>query len=304
MPEIERAAPDFLILAVHEGRFTADRLRKGKQQEPTIAALPEKFPRIRIILGGHTHEEVIFDKFWPDTVYAQAPALAEGLAEVTVRKREGELKIQSRILRAAEESPDPELLDYFRPKEQANRKIMSVPAAYIPFALKPAQGKKPCLTSGLMAEAIRSGTGADAAFCAASGHVSAGPGRLTERDIFLLSPYENVVRILTLTEEQTRSILEEQLTQSGRAPILQAAGLEYETGERGRIRGHLLLGGTPWPAGKKARIAFSAFDAVGAGGRYPVLRRLSSECGADTSFRVRELFRRFLMERYPEKDEK
>ena len=304
MPEIERAAPDFIVLAVHEGRFTAGRLRKGKRTEPVIASLPGKFPRIRVILGGHTHEEVIFDKFWPDTVYAQAPALAAGLAEVTIRKREGELEIQSRILRAAAESPDPELLDYFRPKEQADRKLMRMAVANVPFALKPARGRKPCLTAALMAEAIRSGTGADGAFCTTSGHVTAGPGKLTERDIFLLSPYENIVRILSLTEEQTRSVIEEQLKLSGKSPILQAAGIEYETDAQGRIRSPLRLGGAPWPAGKRAKIAFSAFDAGGAGGRYPVLRKLSTECGEDTSYSVRELFRRFLMERYPEKDEK
>ena len=304
MPEIQRAAPDFIVLAVHEGRFTAGRLRRGRKREPAIAALPKKFPGIRIILGGHTHEEVAFDKFWPDTVYAQAPALAAGLAEITVRKREDELEIQSRILHAAEESPDPGLLDYFRPKELADRKVMRTPVADVPFALKPPQGKKPCLTSKLMAEAIRSGTGADAAFCAAPGHASAGPGRLTERSIFLLCPYENVVRILTLTEEETRSVLEEQLTGSGKGPILQSAGLGYETDAQGRVRGPILLGGSPWPAGRKAKIAFSSFDAGGAGGRYPVLRKLSQRCGEDTPFRVRGLFRRYLMDRYPEKGEK
>ena len=305
MPEIEQAAPNFIVLAVHEGRFTAGRLRKGKKAGPAIASLPGKFPRIRIILGGHTHEEVIFDKFWPDTVYAQAPALAAGVAEITVRKRDGELEIQSRILRAAAEEPDPELMDYFRPKEQADRKLMRTPVANVPFALKPAaRGKKPCLTAMLMAEALRSGTGADAAFGSVSGHVTAGPGRLTERDVFLLSPYENVVRILLLTEEQTRSVLEEQLKQSGKGPVLHAAGIEYDADAKGRIRGTLRLGGAPWPAGKRAKIAFSAFDAGGAGGRYPVLRKLSSECGEDTTFRVRELFRRLLMERYGEKDEK
>lgn len=301
MPEIERAKPDLIILAVHEGRFTAGRLRKGKRTEPVIAALPEKFPGIRVILGGHTHEEVLFDKFWPDTVYVQAPALADGLAEVTVRKQGDDLVFQTRLFRAADEKPDPELLNFFRPLETENRKRMNEPAACIPFVLKPEQGGKPSPAAGLTAEAVRTGTGADAAFCSVSGKVSIGPGRITERDIFLLMPYENLIRILTLTEEQTRSILEEQLTVSPKGSYLHVSGLEYEADPQGKIRGRLRIGGIPWPEGKTARIAFSAFDASGAGGRFPVLRKLSSEHGEDTPFRIRELFRRYLLERYPGK---
>ena len=75
--------------------------------------------------------------------------------------------------------------------------------------------------------------------------------------------------------------------------------IESEADPQGKIRGRLRIGGIPWPEGKTARIAFSAFDASGAGGRYPVLRKLSAECGEDTPFRTRELFLRYLMEHYP-----
>ena len=170
--------------------------------------------------------------------------------------------------------------------------------------MKPEQGGKPSPAAGLTAEAVRTGTGADAAFCSVSGKVSIGPGRITERDIFLLMPYENLVRILTLTEEQTRSILEEQLAVSAKVPALHASGLEYEADPQGKIRGRLRINGGPWPEGKTARIAFSAFDASGAGGRFPVLRKLSAEHGEDTPFRIRELFRRYLLERYPGRNEK
>ena len=304
MPEIERAKPDLIILAVHEGRFTATRLRKGKQTEPIIAALPGKFPGIRVILGGHTHEEVPFDRFWPDTVYAQSPALAAGLVEITIRKQEDDLEIRSRLFRAANEKPDPELLNFFRPVETENRKHMNTPVAWVPFALKPEKGRKQGPSSTLIAEAMRTGTGADAAFCAMPGNFSAGPGKLTERDIFLLTPYENLIRILTLTEEQTRAVLEEQLAVSAKGSSLHASGVEYEADPQGKIRGRLRLNGKHWPEGKTAKIAFSAFDAGGAGGRFPVLRKLSAGHGEDTSFRVRELFRRYMMEHYPEKDEK
>ena len=52
--------------------------------------------------------------------------------------------------------------------------------------------------------------------------------------------------------------------------------IESEADPQGKIRGRLRIGGIPWPEGKTARIAFSAFDASGAGGRYPVLRKLSA----------------------------
>ena len=110
-----------------------------------------------------------------------------------------------------------------------------------------------------------------------------------------------MVRILTLTEEETRSVLEEQLTGSGKGPILQSAGLGYETDAQGRVRGPILLGGSPWPAGRKAKIAFSSFDAGGAGGRYPVLKSIA-ESGKvnrrDTELTVRGAFRDLIGKEY------
>ena len=74
MPEVMKAKPHLIVLAIHAGRFPAARFKSGWN----MRLLAEKFPQIDLILGGHTHEPVkgvlLAGKVW----YVQAGKHADG----------------------------------------------------------------------------------------------------------------------------------------------------------------------------------------------------------------------------------
>lgn len=303
MPEIEKANPHLLILAIHLGEFSSGRLASdGKRQ--SISAVTSAFPRIRAVLGGHTHCAVPPKRIFPASVYIQAPPLGDGFAFLTFRFDESyrDNSVTGGLRFAAELPADPVLEESFRDFLHDSALQDKTPVAKVPFPLEPSKGAKTrSVLSELFCSAMIAASGADAAFSTTFGKFITQPGVLREREIFLLVPYENYISILTLNGVQLREIIEEQYALKQKNVFLHSAGLQIKVNSEGKVtelvfRGRSILDD---PAAQ-VRTAFTSYAVCGAGGRYPCLRRIADEVPRrDSDLMMRDVFRSYLKAHYP-----
>lgn len=159
----------------------------------------------------------------------------------------------------------------------------------------------------LLADLMRSGTGADVAFINSGGIRADLPaGDLRYSDVFEVSPFDNFPAVVTLTGAQIAEML--RLTTNGDHGILQVSGLKYTydatkdadkpAPQRQRIVSVTLTDGTPLDPKATFRVAMPDFLAVGGDGLMPVMQNVpKAEIHVDQSAPLRELFVRELRKR-------
>jgi hypothetical protein len=180
---------------------------------------------------------------------------------------------------------------------EAGRKLV----AKLDFELEPMKnGMKPNRLAELICLAMTEATGADAAFSGTLSNYKVSPGTLNERELFLLAPYADTVEVRSLTPKQIRTILRELETKQKTADCMMYTGITVPDG----IEGALVLGrtGKPIPENSRVRVAFNAYDAHGAGGRYPELKAIAESAAAPKSApkpEVRDALRTYLLKHYP-----
>ncbi|MDD3153873.1 MAG: metallophosphoesterase [Victivallaceae bacterium] len=103
MPEIRKAKPDLVVLAVHGGIYYAG---------GTLFKLLAPYPEIKLILGGHTHEEIPARKVG-QALYVQPGNRAQNVSEVvaTFRAKDRQLLfLESRLIPLGKTPPSPDVL--------------------------------------------------------------------------------------------------------------------------------------------------------------------------------------------------
>ncbi len=301
MPEIRKEKPDLIVLAIHLGMFASRRLNPDGKIK-SLSTLTSRFPQIRIVLGGHTHETVSCKKLYPESIFAQAPPLSEGFAVVKV-KFGNDLAITGEIRSAAEMPEDTELKKLFAARISDDLKKQKTPAADYPETLEPSAGfRRKSLLSEILCKAMMEEVKSDAAFSTTLSNFRSRPGRLREREIFLLAPYENFITVLTLTPSQVREILKEQYSLKQKNVFLHYQGFTADVTKDGKVTA-LYRNGKPWTDEKETiRAAFGSYAVSGAGGRYPVLKRIGETAPRqDLADTVRNAFRTYLKKHYPAK---
>ncbi len=257
MPEIRKAKPDLIILAIHLGRYTSKRLTPdGKTVR--LSHLLRKFPEISLVLGGHTHETVPGVRLYPDFWYVQAPFQGKGLVRITVKtdsktakKRTVKTEISSHLLCTGK-------------KDDENDSCTD--------------GLSGKTLVQFFADAVRKKTAADCVLINTFNSKTLPVPRTnqTEKDLFRVIPFENTVTVLHVTERELAEITAEQDAQN-----------------ENRNRQYLFRYKTADSAKNTISLAVTSYAAAGAGGRYPRLREIASSAAnrTDLPLTVRDAVR-------------
>ncbi len=258
MPEIRKAKPDLVILAIHQGLYTSKRLT-GSEKMLSIQNLLQMFQEITLVLGGHSHMSVPGKSLYPDFWYVQAPPHGQGIVKITVSD---DRQITSRLLLnpGKENSAEPK-------NESAEKRITGTELAdlFADAVLKTVQE----------ADGVLTGT-----FIAGSG-LPAGK-KIRESDLFRTIPFENMITVLTLTKEQLDAVIAEQKMQKDKQSRLRCVSRSADAEQKNVFR-----------------LAVTSYAAAGAGGRYPVLRKIAqSQSGTgkrhDLPLTIRDAVRTYL----------
>ena len=305
MPEVMAAKPDVIVLAIHLGEFIAGRLNPdGKFR--SMSALSSKYPQIDLILAGHSHQTEPGKRLYPGAWFVQAPPLGAGFARITVEidpaaKGGKAASITSEIVEGKgmpESAKVLPILDAIRKQaeEKGRRKI-----AKLDFELGPMKNnQKPNRLAELLCLAMMEASGADAAFSGTLSNYKVSPGTLNERELFLLAPFRDAVEVRDLSPAQIRTILRELESKEKTADCMMYSGITAPNG----IDGPLVLGktGKTIPETKRIAVAFNAYDAHGAGGRYPKLKEIMESAkapGNAVKTDIRDALRTYLRKHYP-----
>ena len=305
MPEVMAAKPDVIVLAIHLGEFIAGRLNPdGKLRN--MAALSSKFPQIDLILAGHSHQTEPGKRLYPGAWFVQAPPLGAGCAQITVEvdpdaKGGKVLSVASKIVEGKDCSESKRVLPVLEPVRKRAAEEGRKPVAKLDFELEPMKnGMKPNRLAELICLAMAESAGADAAFSGTLSNYKVSPGTLNERELFLLAPYADTIEVRSLSPAQIRTILRELESKRKTADFMIYTGFTAPDG----IDGALVLGktGKPVPETGHVRVAFNTYDAHGAGGRYPELKKImESDSQPENVSRtgVRAALRAYLKKNYP-----
>ncbi len=294
LPEIMRAHPDFIILAIHAGRFQSKRFNP----EWSMGTLAGRYPQIDLILGGHTHEFVSgipFGKSW----YVQGGKYAGGYIRIEAKFKNGKrLSLTSRSVLIPENTPAPVEPDpeFARELERMKKQLSAKICTRAP-ALGPKAGPKDLIR--IFCESIARPVQAKIAFHGILSSANKYKPVYTNRDVFDLCPFENTVIRMQLSPSECRAILEEQKKVGAKSRMPQTC-----RGVTLRPDGQLVFpDGRVWSDEKERVTAvFNSFVASSAGMRFPVLKRIAykKEVGAeDTGLLVRDLLRDHLERNYP-----
>lgn len=283
MPAIRDVKPDLVILAIHLGEFSSGRLNENGKVY-ALASLLKKYPEISLVLAGHTHQTVPGKYVYPGAWLVQPTAHGKDAALIRIAvdtEKRQTVSIESELIPLAGIKPAamPEEWRENLARAAAGREnvLAELP---VDFELTPVKSRKNCGTlAPLCARAIAEYAGTDLAF--SSSYSSYTRNRsVREYDLYRLIPFENFITVLTLTQRELDAILNEQNGLTG------SAGKSFLVQHR------------RCPEMKERyTVAFGSYAVSGAGGRFPVLKRIA-ESGTverrDLSLTVRDAFRKFL----------
>ena len=271
-----------------------------------MASLSAQFPQIDLILAGHSHQTEPGKRLYPGAWFVQAPPLGAGCAQITVEvdpasKGDKVLSVTSKIVEGNGEPESKKLLPILDPVRKQAAEAGRKPVAKLDFELEPMKnGLKPNRLAELICLAMEKAGGADAAFSGTISNYRVSPGTLNERELFLLAPYEDTIESRILSPAQIRTILRELETKQKTADCMMYTGIVAPDG----IDGALVLGktGKPIPENARIKVAFNAYDAHGAGGRYPELKKIVESAKVPspaTKPSIRDALRAYLQKYHP-----
>lgn len=306
MPQVMRARPDLIVLAIHAGGQV--RFSPGFSMYDLI----RKYPQIDLILCGHTHQADP-GRALGDSWLLQAPPLAQGAAiaeivydpdrkKIVSQRTRIELvkgaPVDNRSVSGFHDQVHPEVKKAADAVNSRTFRAMRHRIAYLPFELRPPEKNEYSTPwTQLCGEAIMARTGAQAVFLGGDSNFRARPGLLSEFYLYLLLPYHSYAVTVELTPDEIRSVLTEQLRFRKKKGMYQApAGIRFSVA-RGRLS-EFVLEKLP-PGAKTCRCAFSSYVFSGRG-KYPVLHSVLKDKKPEYSPQtIREMVAGHLAEKYP-----
>jgi 2',3'-cyclic-nucleotide 2'-phosphodiesterase (5'-nucleotidase family) len=265
MAEVEKAKPDMIIVALHQGYSFSD--TRGVNEVGDIAKF---YPQVDLILGGHTHQSHpgrnIFGVYYCQAAY-HSSHLGVVRAFVDTDKHKV-IRMNSWLDESASEA-DQEAMKVYLPWKSkvdafAQQVVVQLPRTYNASG----QPGVSCETSQLLGNALRYVAKTDLALHGKLSSESL-PTNLSENALFKVVPYENNIYVLRVSLAQLKEILEEQLTtyksQSFNAP----SGFTIEINKT-----HQLLKINLPEEKALYTLAINSRVAAGGGGRFPRLRQM------------------------------
>ena len=304
MPEIMRAKPEAIVLAVHAGEYTP------LEPRCNLYDLIREYPQIDLVLSGHSHQQEAGKPLGRSSWRMQPPPLAGGIAVADLVYDDVQRRITSlktRLVFTSPRTPEhPETARLLAPLLKRTERSAQTEIARLPFALRPLEkGEHSNPATRLFADAVRAHTGAQIVFFDSGSRYRKNPGILTPRHIYLLMPYDDHIETLELTGRECLAVLEEQLKnlRKNRA-FLPPDGLEFRM-NRGKIETVKLSGGGELDPDGLYLCAFSSFACSGGNSRWPELNRIvQNKKKHFYPEPVREILREYLVREYPVKKEK
>lgn len=293
MPEVMRAEPELILLAIHAGRFQSKRFSPKWVQMHDLA---KRYPQIDLILGGHTHEPVAglpMAKSWfmQGGKHTQGYAKAEIVYDKTKKKC---LSLKTNYIALKPDAPEAEPPKTLRRELAELRKNLHSTVCENAPALT---WKQPWSLAQMFSKAIAEETKAKIVFHGVLSWGDKHAGRYSRKDVFDLCPFENTVVLMDLSPSECKAVLEEQLI--ARKSKKKNAMPQYSFGVSLNAKGELVLAdGRIWSnESERLPVAFNSFIASSGGMRFPVLKKISSRPevnGRDTGLKVRMLLENYL----------
>ena len=295
MPDILKAKPDIIILAIHHGLYNSKRF-PGKDN--FLRTVIKQYPQIDVVLGGHTHQTYPGEILYNNSVYVQPGAHAQYVSKIEIEvdktgKKPPQIKTEL-IPVLSIDQPNKQLVNItserIRKSKLKREKIIGRTNVYIGDKGIPGDDNK---MSELFANAVLSAVKADVAMCTVirSGYTLS--GSITYNDIFNICPYEDTIVILSLNYLELGKIIEEQNTYKDK--YRKRLGLHGAGLVENRKNLHCLFNGKD-----RVNVAFSSYDVAGAGNRYPILKEIAqkSDVGAfDTQILLRSAVVKFFRDK-------
>lgn len=292
MPEIMRAKPDVILLALHAGRFQSKRFSPKWQ----MLDLARRYPQIDLILGGHTHEPVAglpMAKSW----YMQGGKHAQGYAKAEIvydKAQKKRLSLTSSYKPLPGDAPAIGMDGAMKRRLADLRKNLYSTVCKNAPALTWKEPEKLALT---FCDAIAAETKAPIVFHGVLSYGSKRAGRYTRKDVFDLCPFENTVVLMDLSPSECRAVLAEQ--EAAHRSKKPNAMPQFVKGASLNADGKLVLAdGRIWDREtERLPVAFNSFIASSGGMRFPVLKEISlrpAVNGRDTGLKVRMLLENYL----------
>lgn len=276
MPEILRAKPDAIVLAIHQGYMEAD--RRNVNEIPEIV---RQFPEIDLILGAHTHIPRPGQRLGAKTWYVQPPSHGAALVQVDLRLDLAEnrvVAIESKLVEAgADIPPDEATLAAVGPMREAAREAAErvVGSLARPLAGDGTPGID-CGTAELLCRVLAEASGAAVAVHGRLSPTGLEAGPVREAQLFHLVPYENEIFTARLAPPQLAAIVAEQWRNRNSYVFSGLYGVEATVGPEDTVE----LGDLPPGAldqDGRLLVAFNSYTAAGGGGRFPDLVRILEE---------------------------
>ncbi len=292
---VRKTKPDIIVLAIHHGQYAKD---------TDLYDLTLKYPEIDLIIGGHTHQEVSGIKIGRNCWFAQAGHAAGCFGKINIAW-DGDakkiLRMSSVLIPVKAETPDDSALRKVLDDDlRAASDYYSAALPGDPDRIKAITGRLAADPGAIIAGAVAESSGAGIALYTHSRWPIKPELGLTGKTIFYLMPYEDTVCTLTLSADEFKAVLHEQLAQLKKyksSPSLYGVTTETDP-QTCEVKKLILPDGTPWQGtDKKIRIAFSSFPLAGGGGVFPLLREYaadSKKLPENTGVLVRACVRKYI----------
>jgi len=301
MNEILQKHPNIIILAIHHGRFTPNRLNGFN-----IKKIADKYPQIDLILGAHSHQEVPGEKCGITTWYVESGAHAKKYAkiEITVNLKTGNTqKINSKLIPVTKQSHISHefnnAIKKWKTKATNFAKTLigtttnDITATMTNLRFSP--------VSKLFCMAIQEKTHADFVFHGSVIQSAKLAGKIYQKDLFNLIPYEDTICLLKLTPEELKIIINEQMKKRKINHFQSYYGLNVNFDYQNRIT-LTFNNNTPLIQNKRYLTAFSSYALAGAGGRFPELKKIAAKKtseGVDTNNTIRDALKQYIQKHSP-----
>lgn len=282
MPDIMKENPDMIILAVHYGE-TQDK----RNVENDLKEIAIRHPEINLILGGHFHNDepgrIIGSKIWYGSAGKHAEKLFRADAEIDTEKHKVNY-IKSSMVPVTQSTPIDEdagkviALELGKAQSEA---LETIGKSENTISSAPESGVLVTGAGELLCRAIASAAGTTLAITGPPARENL-PVIITSMDLFRFLPYEDSITTLDLKYDEVCEIISEQVKKKNLKNFQQPWGFYVEVDRQGNIKNELKFAdGTPWQD-KSARytIAFSSYVLGGAGGKFPVLRKIADSPAA------------------------
>ena len=279
MPEIMKAKPDIIILAVHHGMFAPERLDDNEN----MATLIKEFPQVNLILGGHTHIDEAGKRLGRSSLYVQAGKYAEKLARVDIVYDTTEKKIvsmESSLIPVpvdGVEDPDSERVaePFQKATEQYSNKIFGVSEN----DFKSFKGSLNSSWNNLLALASMKAVDCQAALISAIRHPEIRQGgSITGQAVYEMMPFENRLCTIELTAQELRAVIREMMDfqKDGNCQVLY--GLRIDLDKEGNcLSGPFYPDGSPLAEDTRIKVVMHNYAAAGAGGRFKIIAALKDQ---------------------------